>query len=344
MSTQIIRVGDLSVPFRSRSLIVTVTLLALSVIAGFITLGTGALPVPPMGVIRTALGVGDPGDQFAVWEIGLPRLAVGLLAGMALGAGGSLVQAYTRNPLGSPDVIGFDAGAATGGLVGLLILHLPPNGYALAAVGGGLLTAAAVIYLARGGFDSGYRLILIGIGVGAMLLSVNGYLLTRATTYESMAAARWLSGSLNSSDWADAGRLAVGLILLLPAAVVLARHLRALQLGGDSATALGVRVGAVTTVTLVVAVCAAALAVGCAGPISFVALAAPQLAHRLTGGHPPEIMTSAAMGGFLVVASDFVAQRAFGDIELPVGVVTGAVGGGYLCWLLASEWRRGRIR
>nr|WP_246336545.1 iron chelate uptake ABC transporter family permease subunit [Flexivirga oryzae] len=305
-----------------------------------LTLGTGALPVSPAGVVRCVLGAGDPANDFAVMDIGLPRAVTGLLVGLALGAAGSLVQAYTRNPLGSPDVIGFDAGAATFALIGLLVLHLQPAGYSVLAVVGGLATAAVVFALGTGGeHDAGYRLILIGIGVGAALASVNGYLLTRSTNYESQAAARWLAGSLSNSDWSRAGILSVALVVLLPCAAACARHLRTMLLGADVAVALGVPLRRVSVGVLAIAVALAAVAVATAGPVSFVALTAPQLVVRLTRGPAPQVFASAAMGGLLMVVSDFVGQRALGSIDLPVGVVTGAVGGVYLAWLLSREWK-----
>lgn len=334
-------VGRWQVLASVRGALVPLGLLGCALVVVFATLGSGPLPVSPSEVIDTVLRRTDEFD-FVVWEIGLPRACVALLVGAGLGAAGALVQALTRNPLGSPDVIGFDSGAAAGALMAMLALGAGERQQAATfAIAGGALAAAAVFGLSAGARDVGYRIILIGIGLGALLDSVSAYLLTRSTARESMNATRWLVGSLNSSDWADVAVAGAGLLILLPAALVVGRQLRVVLLGPEVASALGVRMGRVTAATLAVSVGLSAVAVMAAGPISFVALAAPQLALRLVGGRrAPVVLASAAMGATLLAASDLIGSRAFGDTDLPVGVITGGVGGIYLAWLLAREWRR----
>ncbi|AKU18277.1 FecCD family ABC transporter permease [Luteipulveratus mongoliensis] len=336
-----VRIGS-SIRLRTdrRAVVVCVALAALCVVAAFVTLGTGSLPVSPMEVLRTVVGRGAAGNDFVVMDIGLPRACNALLVGAALGVAGALIQALTRNPLGSPDVVGFDSGAATGALIGLLILNVGPSGVSTLAVVGGLATAAAVYFFSAGGSGNGYRLILVGIGVGATLTAVNSYLLTRSRSYDSLVAARWLAGSLNDSTWRDVTVIGIGLVLLLPCGVALSRQLRIFQLGEETAAALGVRVGRLHIAVLAVSVGLAALAISTAGPVSFVALVAPQLVARVTRGAAPQVVSSALMGALLLTVSDFVAQRAFGSTDLPVGVVTGGVGGVYLVWLLSREWRK----
>ncbi|NMD45910.1 MAG: iron chelate uptake ABC transporter family permease subunit [Propionibacterium sp.] len=333
--------GPIRLPFSARGLAVTGGLALLAVVVVFLTLGSGPLPVTPAEVVDTVLRRTDEFD-FVILDIGLPRALVGLLVGACLGASGSLIQALTRNPLGSPDVIGFDSGATFGALVALLLLRVGDLQQAAAfAFAGGGVAAALVFLLSSGGRDTGYRIILIGIGLGALLDSCSAYLLTRSRVQESMTATRWLVGSLNDSDWDDVLLAAAGLIVLLGAALALARPLRLMLLGPEVAAALGVRVAATTGFTVAVAVGLSAVAVLAAGPISFVALAAPQLAGRLVGPRRgPSVAASAAMGAMLLVSSDLIGSRAFGDTDLPVGVITGGLGGLYLAWLLSSEWRR----
>ncbi|MFT4215642.1 MAG: iron chelate uptake ABC transporter family permease subunit [Micropruina sp.] len=337
----LLRLGRWRVLASGRGALVTVALLVCAVGIVFATLGSGPLPVSPAEVVDTVLRRTDEFD-FVVLDIGLPRACVALLVGAGLGAAGALLQALTRNPLGSPDVVGFDSGAAAGALVAFLVIGVGERQQAagFALLGGGI-AALLVLLLSSGARDAGYRIILIGIGLGALLDSVSAYLLTRSTVRESMNATRWLVGSLNSSDWYDVAVAGLGLLVLLPAAGALGRQLRLVLLGPEVASALGVRLPLVTGGTLAVSVGLSAVAVLAAGPISFVALAAPQLAGRLVGlRRAPSVLASAAMGAALLTASDLIGSRAFGDTDLPVGVVTGGIGGVYLAWLLSREWRR----
>ncbi|HEY4460061.1 MAG TPA: iron chelate uptake ABC transporter family permease subunit, partial [Pseudonocardiaceae bacterium] len=136
--------------------------------------------------------------------------------------------------------------------------------------------------------------------------------------------------------------LAIALAMLLPTAMYLGRGLRMLGLGDDTARGLGVPVERVRIGAVLVGVALAAIATASAGPIIFVALAAPQVAQRLTGVPGPNIVPSALTGALLLAASDLVAQRVFEPAQLPVGVFTGVLGGIYLAWLLSREWRKGR--
>jgi iron complex transport system permease protein len=175
-----------------------------------------------------------------------------------------------------------------------------------------------------------------------MLSSVNDYLLTRASIQDAQSAAVWLTGSLNGRGWEHVRPVAVALLVLLPLAVWLGRHLRMLELGDDTAKALGIHAERTRLASVVVGVGLSAVATACAGPIGFIALSAPQIARRLTKMPGPNVMPSALTGALLLIVSDLAAQRAFDPTQLPVGVATGVVGGVYLAWLLGREWRRGR--
>ncbi|WP_432490839.1 FecCD family ABC transporter permease [Kineococcus gypseus] len=336
------RGGALSARVDGRSAAVCAVLAALVVLVGAVSLGTGDYPLSVPEVLRTLAGRGERGAEFIVLGLRLPRLVTGLLVGVALGVAGAVFQLVTRNPLGSPDVIGFTQGAVTGALVVLLVLGGAGAAVPAGAVLGGCATALAVHLLARGGGAAGHRLVLVGIGLTAVLQAANNYLLTRADVDRAQAAQVWITGSLNGRGWEQALPLGAGLALLLPVALVLSRPLGLLELGDDTARALGVRVGPVRTGVLAVGVVVTALAAMAAGPVAFVALAAPQVARRLTRAAGPGLVAAGLTGALVVAVSDLVAQRAFAPTQLPVGVVTGAVGGLYLAHLLASQWRRGR--
>jgi iron complex transport system permease protein len=175
-----------------------------------------------------------------------------------------------------------------------------------------------------------------------MLLALTNYLITRARLEDAEQAAVWIAGSRNGRGWDQALPLAIGLVVLVPVALALGRPLKMLELGDDTATALGVRVERTRLWLALVGVGLTALATAAAGPIAFVALAAPQIARRLTRSSGPGLISAALMGALIMQVSDLAAQRLLAPKQLPVGVMTGAIGGLYLAWLLAHEWRSRR--
>ncbi|MFI6760303.1 FecCD family ABC transporter permease [Micromonospora sp. NPDC050417] len=333
--------GRITLRVDRRASVVCATLAAVIVVVAVFSLGIGDYPIPVAEVVRTLLGQGTPATDFIVRELRLPRLLTAVLVGAALGVGGALFQSLSRNPLGSPDVVGFDTGAATGALVVILLLGGGGTGTALGAVTGGVVTAMLVYLLAgkRGG--SGFRLILIGIAIGALLDAVNAYLITRAEFTDARQGVLWLTGSLDGRGWEQVRPLALVLVVLLPVAVLLGRDLRMLELGDEPARALGVPVERTRLGVMLIGVGLTATATAAAGPIAFISLTAPQVARRLTRGGGPNILPSAFVGAALLVGSDLAAQRLFHPVSLPVGVLTAGIGGLYLAWLLAGQWRKG---
>jgi len=293
-------------------------------------------------VVQTLFGGGSGAQRFIIETLRLPRLLTGLEVGAALGVGGAIFQSISRNPLGSPDIIGFNTGAATGALIVILVLHGSMYEISAGALIGGIGTALVVYLMAMKRGVQGYRLILIGIGIAAMLASVNSYLITRADLADAQSAAVWLTGSLNGRGWEQVRPVTIALVVLLPLAIWLGRDLRMLELGDDTARGLGINAERVRLTAVVVGVGLAAVGTAAAGPIAFIALSAPQVARRLTNVAGPNIVASALTGALLLAASDLAAQRVFAPTQLPVGVATGALGGLYLAWLLSREWRKGR--
>ncbi|GAB3918670.1 ABC transporter permease [Microlunatus endophyticus] len=333
----------ISVRWQPRTLIVCGGIGVAVVIIAALSLTTGDYPVSLGGVINSLVGRGSGAESFIVITLRLPRLVAALLIGAALGMSGSVFQSLSRNPLGSPDIVGFTSGAASAAVLEILVFHGGQFAIAVAAIIGGLITAMLVYLLSlRRGRIAGYRLILVGIGIGAMLASVTSYLLTRASLYDALNAQVWLIGSLNAVGWNVVTPLAVTLIILTPITVYVGRALSWMELGDDAAKGLGVPVERTRLVLIITGTALAAAATAAAGPIGFVALASPQLCRRLIRTSGPLITPAAVMGAFLLSASDFGAQRVIPSTALPVGVMTGVIGGGYLCWLLAHELRAGR--
>jgi len=326
-----------------RTVGVCLLVLAATAGVGVLALGTGEFSISPADVVRTLLGNGSRQTNFVINELRLPRLLTGILVGAALGLSGALFQSLSRNPLGSPDIVGFTYGSATGGLLVVLVAGGSGAQIAFGAVGGGLATALLVYVLAWRHGIHGYRLVLVGIGVSALLQGVNAYLLARARFTQAAQAMVWLNGSLNGRDWQDVRPAALGLVVVLPLAALAAGRLRILEMGDDVAGGLGVPVQRTRLLILVLATAACAVATAAAGPIPFVALIAPQLARRLTRAPGPNLPAATCAGAFLVVTADFASQRIHDTAQLPVGVVTAVVGGLYLGLLLRRQRRAGRI-
>ncbi|MCL6673470.1 iron chelate uptake ABC transporter family permease subunit [Streptomyces panaciradicis] len=335
--------GGLSLRLDVRAVTVVVLLLLAALAASVVLIGTGDFPIPAGDVVRTLLGDGNAGQEFIVNELRLPRVLVGLLVGASLGLGGALFQAVTRNPLGSPDVLGLGQGATAGALVMIVLFSGSAAQVTVGALVGGLATGLAIYLLAWKRGVHGYRLVLVGIGVSAIVTAVNGYLLTVSDIVDAARALVWMTGSLNGRDWEQVWPLLGVCAVLVPLVLAGGRGLRMMEMGDDVANALGVRVERVRALLMVAAVLLVATATAAAGPVGFVSLTAPQLARRLTRSPGPNLLPSLCMGAALLVTADWASQRAFGADQLPVGVVTGVLGGVYLLWLLVAERRAGRI-
>jgi iron complex transport system permease protein len=339
-----LRIGaGVSLRVRSRAVAVAGALLLLATALFVVEVGTGEIRLAPGDVAAALLGAGDPGTELIVRELRLPRAICAALVGIALGISGAVFQSLTRNPLGSPDVIGCQQGASVGALFVITVLTGSGLAVSIGALAGGAATAAAVYLLAyRHGGTSSYRLILVGIAIGALMLSLIEYLLSRARIEEAQEATRWLLGSLNNRGWEDVAPLLVALAMLLPAAAAAGPALRALELGDDAAYGLGLRVERARFWLVGLAVALVSITTVAVGPVVFVALTAPQIARRLVRSAAPPLACSALCGAAIMLASDVGSQRIVPDTALPVGVMTGAFGGLYLAWLLTTEWRSGR--
>ncbi|MCX5244987.1 MULTISPECIES: FecCD family ABC transporter permease [unclassified Streptomyces] len=335
--------GGLSVRLDVRAVTVVALLLLAALAASVLLIGTGDFPIPAGDVLKTLAGNGNAGQEFIVNELRLPRVLVGLLVGASLGLGGALFQAVSRNPLGSPDVLGLGQGATAGALVMIVLFSGTAAQVTVGALVGGLATGLAIHLLAWKQGVHGYRLVLVGIGVSAIVTAVNGYLLTVSDIVDATRAVVWMTGSLSGRDWDQVWPLLGLCTVLVPLVLANARGLRMMEMGDDVSNALGVRVERVRGLLMVAAVLLTATATAAAGPVSFVALTAPQLARRLTRSPGPNLLSSLCMGAALLVAADWASQRVFGADQLPVGVVTGVLGGVYLLWLLVTERRAGRI-
>ncbi|WP_327237769.1 iron chelate uptake ABC transporter family permease subunit [Streptomyces sp. NBC_01317] len=304
-------------------------------------MSVGEIPLGLSDVVRAVLGTGDPGTQLIVQELRLPRATTGLLVGIAFGISGALFQTMTLNPLASPDMIGITQGAGAAVVAGLVLgwdAGLSTQSLGLA----GALAAALLVYvLAWKRGTTGYRIVLVGIGISWICTSVTDYLMARGGQFQAQASLGWLVGNLNGRGWNEVRPLAVAMAVLVPVSLLLGRRLRTLQLGDDVAKGLGTAVQPVRLATLLTGVGLVAFGTAAAGPVAFVALAAPQVAQRLARTAWPPPVAAGLTGALMVLAADLAARELIPDTELPVGVVTGVLGAPVLLWLLVRANRVG---
>ncbi|MEW1656944.1 iron ABC transporter permease [Streptomyces sp. NPDC093707] len=338
----LVRAGRGSLLLHRRATVVAAALTAALAAVCVAYLCAGESWVAPSEVVKVL--VGEPSaQQLVVGTLRLPRMAVGLLVGAAFGVAGGLIQTVARNPLASPDIIGVTqgAGAVTVGAMTFGVTSSAVLPYV--SVAGGVLAAALVYVFAwRGGLHA-TRFVLIGIGFAVALRSVTQLFLTKGDYLVAQQAQVWMTGSLNGRGWAEAAPLGGALLVLLPAVLWAARAQRTVSLDDDTATALGVHLGRTRLGLVAVGVALASMATGAAGPVDFVALLAPQIARRLTRTAQVPLFCSALLGAVVVVLGDLLARKLLAPTELPVGVLTAAVGAPYLIWLIVRGHRaRGR--
>ncbi|MEV1289908.1 iron ABC transporter permease [Micromonospora sp. NPDC049679] len=334
--TRLLRLGSRTILIPVRATVGAALLAALLVFAVTAALAVGAASVGPLRSLPALFGSGDATDVLVVQRLRLPRLQAGLLVGAALGVSGCLMQTLARNRLATPGTVGIDDGAtafAVASVVGVST-SLLPSGMALV---GAATAAALALGLAGGAGTSGYRFVVVGLGVGAVLGAVTNLLLVRAPIDAANAAFPWAVGSLNARPALPITLLGIGLAACLPLSVLVGRRLAALRFPDTVAAGLGVRVRAVRLAALALAVVCAGLAVAVGGPLGLVALVAPEAARRVCGPRGVPILSSALAGAVLVLLADTAGRTIAAPVEVPVGLVTSIVGGPYLVWLLLSS-------
>jgi iron complex transport system permease protein len=312
--------------------------LVLTVVAAFaarVLLGDYTVTVPDF--FRILGGEQIPGATYIVMESKLPRAVLAVLVGLAFGIGGAIFQTTLRNPLASPDIVGVSLGASAAAVSAIALAGWTGWPVSLAAVGGAVGVALAVRAVA--GDHGGFRLVLAGIGLAAAMQSVIQYVFTRVDEWDVQLVLRWLTGSVNGVAWPTIGLFTAVLAVLLPATAWTARSLKITELGDDTAAGLGVGRGR-TDLLMLLGVLLVAVGVAAAGPVAFVAFLSGPIARALNRGRTT-LLAAGLVGAVIVLVGDYAGAYAFADLNLPVGVVTGAFGAPFLLWLLARG-RTGR--
>ncbi len=325
---------------RRRAGLVTGALAVLVIATAAASLAVGAYTLSVPDLFQTLIGQGSGGDNVIVFRLRLPRVVLGVLAGAAFGVAGALFQTLLRNDLASPDIIGISGGASVAAVTAILLFSASGATVAVSAFTGALLVATVIYLLAWRDGVSGYRFVLIGIGVAFLGQSALGYLLTRGEVRDASQALIWMVGGVGGATWPEIMVLAIALTVLLPLVAVFAKQLRILQLGDATAGALGIRPERTRLFVLAVAVALCAVATAFVGPLAFVAFVSAPIARRMTRNGSLALVPSALVGAALVLGADFIAQHALGgNVQVPAGIITGILGAPYLLWLLASRDR-----
>ncbi|MFD4829833.1 FecCD family ABC transporter permease [Streptomyces uncialis] len=327
----------LGVRAEPRTLVLVAVLVSALLGLGLLGLCYGASWSSPSEVLVALTGTER---SVVILEWRLPRVLAGLVFGAALGVAGAIFQNLTRNPMGSPDVIGLDAGAYTGALVAITVLSGASAQLAVGSVLGGLVVAALIYVLSFDRGFSGLRLVVIGIAVNAMVTAINSWIVLRAELEVAIAAVGWSAGSLNGVGWPDLWIPFSVIAVLLTLMAARAHAMHQASLGDAIAVTTGVGLDRLRLLMVLVGVGCTATVTAVAGPIAFIALAAPQIGRRLAGAAGVPLLPAALTGAVLLQGADLLAQMLLAPVALPVGVVSTAIGGCYLIWLLTKEVRR----
>lgn len=300
--------------------------------------GTGEYPISPTDVVRTILHLETANSDynFVVNILRLPRAIVAFVVGVMLALAGGVMQTLTRNPLASPDITGVTAGASMGAVLMILVWpNAGPGALPLAAMIGGGLVALVIYLLAWRRGDSPMRLILVGIGLGAVLGAFQSILMLRADIEQLQRALYWLTGSIYARTWEHLYALLPWFIVLVPVVLLAARELNALHLGDEVAQGVGVAVTTRRGLLLLASVGLTGAAISQVGAVGFVGLMAPHLARRLVGpAHEGALVVTGLVGGLLVLAADFVGRTAFAPVEVPAGIIIALIGAPFFIFLL----------
>jgi iron complex transport system permease protein len=317
------------------------TLLVLAIVTlavMILSVGYGEYPISPLNVIKTILGIstGNADYDFVIYTLRLPRVIVAVLVGMGLAIAGTILQGLTRNPLAAPEIVGVEAGA---GLAAVALIVLFPavsvSLLPLAAFGGAFIAALLVYSLAWENGSSPIRLILVGVGVGAIASAFTSLMISFGNIYDVSQALVWLTGSVYGRTWEHIQALLPWLVVFIPLSLFAARELNTLNLGDEVARGLGSSVEWQRGLLLLTSVALAGASVATAGTIGFVGLMAPHLSRQLVGtSHEGLLPTAALVGGLIVAIADLLGRSLFAPIELPCGVITAAVGAPYFLYLL----------
>lgn len=320
-----------------RRVLLILTLLLILLMAAGLCFGSVMLPFSQL--LAALTGTANDSTQIILWQLRLPRIVAGLLAGAGLATSGVLLQSVTSNELASPNIIGINSGA---GLSVILMLTLLPQAGGLLPIGAflGAFGAALVILLIAGKIGSSRTVILL---IGIAITSVFNAAISFLSLLDEGILAQYNYFTVGSLKAAGLDALAVPAVIIVASFTVslaLSRRVSILCMGDSAAAAMGVRVKQLRIAALACAAASAAAVVSFAGLLGFVGLVVPHIAKRLVGQQTSRMLpVSALLGAVIVIAADLLGRTLFAPSELPVGVLMSLIGAPYFLILLCRRKR-----
>lgn len=312
-------------------------LLSVCALASIASAGLGEMRIHPLDVLRSVAGSGQEQHEMVVMQLRLPRIVLALLIGASLAAAGAILQGIVRNPMASPDVVGITGGASVAAVAfltyaaGAVTIQLLP----VTAMAGAAVVALSLYALAWKKGVTPLRLVLVGVGVAALMSALTTMMIIFSPRNDAGQAYLWMTGSVYAASWQKVALLLPWTIALLPAALLLTRHVNVQQLGDEVAIGAGSAVQRTRFMLLLISVGLAGSAVAVGGGIGFVGLIAPHMARKLIGpGFGRLLPVSALIGANLVVLADLIGRTCFLPLDVPVGIFTAAVGAPFFIYLL----------
>ncbi len=337
---------------RHEALQVTLGLAFAAIGLAVLSLGIGAVPIPPENVLKVLVAqamsdgqILQGRDALVILNIRLPRLMLGFMVGAALAVSGALMQGLFRNPLADPGLVGVSAGAGLAAAVMIvlgerylsgLIGKMPFAALPLAAFLGGLVSTLLLYAIAtREGRTSISTMLLAGVALGALAGAATGLLAYISDDRQLRDLTFWSLGSLGGATWTKVTAIAPIILPLLLAVPLLARGMNALALGEAEAFHLGLPVQRIKGLAILLVALAVGASVASAGVIGFVGIVVPHLLRLVVGpDHRLLLPLSALAGGALLIGADMIARLAVAPAELPIGIITAATGAPFFLWLL----------
>jgi len=328
----------LSFLLEKQSLMIIVILFLVGTAGVVVSTGIGSTFISPIDVSKSLLGFGQSTHDAIIWKLRLPRIVIALLVGAALASAGAILQGLIRNPLASPDIIGITEGASLGTILFIFFFNerVSVQWMPLAAIIGAFFVTALLYILSWKNGSSPLRMVLIGTGLSAAFKSISYMFLISAPFFLADRSLTFMTGSIYGVSWErDVYTLLPWLIVLLPIAWFMARHINVQALGEEVAVSAGANLQRHRLLLILLSVALAGAAVSIGGAISFIGLMAPHIARRLVGSSFGVLLpVSAIIGGIILLVADLMARTLFAPLDIPAGVFTAVIGAPFFLFLL----------